>query len=36
MDAAGKRPGWRWELAPLTFNRARLVHTDGEIVDEFY
>lgn len=36
MRVVSAREGWWWEIAPLTFSRGRVVHTDGEIVDEFY
>lgn len=35
VDSA-KRPGWWWEIAPLSYNRGRVIHTDGMSVDEFY
>lgn len=27
---------WRWEVWPLTFARARLLYTDGTVVDGAY
>lgn len=38
MNTPGKRDGWKWELVPLTFNRARMTHTDpsGDFYDDFY
>lgn len=30
------RAGWRLEVIPLTFGRARIVHTDGVTLDAFW
>lgn len=30
------RPGWRYEITPLTFGRGRIIHTDGMGVDDFW
>ena len=29
-------PEWRYELTPLTYERWRIVWTDGTFVDRFY
>lgn len=30
------RQGWKLELMPLTFGRARICHTDGVLIDTFW
>jgi hypothetical protein len=30
------RDGWRLEIVPLTFGRARIIHTDGVFVQGFW
>jgi hypothetical protein len=30
------RDGWRLEIIPLTYGRARIIHTDGIFVDEYW
>lgn len=30
------QPGWRLEVIPLSFGRARITHTDGLFVDTFW
>ncbi len=27
---------WHWEIAPLTYGRARVIWTDGEGVEDFW
>jgi len=30
------REGWQLEVTPLTLGRARIIHTDGVSVDDFW
>ena len=30
------REGWDLEVLPITFGRARIVHTDGVLIDTFW
>ena len=34
MIPAPHRPGWRYDLMPLTYGRMRIILTDGRLVDD--